>query len=358
MKKIMALTVAAIMMLSLAACGSPEEVQPEEQVDYEIAMVTEAGLIMNGGYSEVAWNTISSFGEKKGVSHKYYKAAEASEDAYRQVIDNAVDGGAKLVVADGYLFSQVVYEKQKEYPDVKFVLIDAAPMDEESGEVKVAKNTVEVAFASEQAGYLAGYAAVKEGMSSLGYLGDSKVPLAMDYGYGFLQGADKAAGELGRSVNVAYRYSNSKEDSEAVRSIAKQWYEGDTEVIFACGNKVEFPVIEAAEMTNKKVIGYETDKSRMSDTVVTSAVKEIGTALESVLDQYEDDKFPGGTTIEYTIENNGVRLEMDNAKLENFSKSDYNDIVKKMKNGDISIKKYDSGDIASLGLSHVKVTEQ
>ena len=65
MKKIMALTVAAIMMLSLAACGSPEEVQPEEQVDYEIAMVTEAGLIMNGGYSEVAWNTISSFGEKK-----------------------------------------------------------------------------------------------------------------------------------------------------------------------------------------------------------------------------------------------------------------------------------------------------
>ena len=58
MKKIMALTVAAIMMLSLAACGSPEEVQPEEQVDYEIAMVTEAGLIMNGGYSEVAWNTM------------------------------------------------------------------------------------------------------------------------------------------------------------------------------------------------------------------------------------------------------------------------------------------------------------
>ena len=127
----------------------------------------------------------------------------------------------------------------------------------------------------------------------------------MDYGYGFLQGVDKAAGELGRSVNVAYHYSNSKEDPEAVRSIAKQWYEGGTEVIFACDNKVELPVIEVAEMTNKKVIGYETDKNRMSDTGVTSAVKEIGTALEGVLDQYEDDKFPGGTTIEYTIENNG-----------------------------------------------------
>ena len=65
MKKLLALAVAAIMILSLAACGSPEEVQPEEQVDYEIAMVTETGLIMNGGYSKVAWDTISSFGEKK-----------------------------------------------------------------------------------------------------------------------------------------------------------------------------------------------------------------------------------------------------------------------------------------------------
>ncbi len=358
MKKLLALAVAAIMILSLAACGSPEEVQPEEQVDYEIAMVTEIGLIMNGGYSKVAWDTISSFGEKKGVSHKYYKAAEASEDAYRQVIDNAVAGGAKLVVADGYLFSQVVYEKQKEYPDVKFVLIDAAPMDEESGDVKVTKNTVEVTFASEQAGYLAGYAAVKDGMTNLGYLGDSKVPLAIDYGYGFLQGADKAAGEMGKTVNISYRYSNSKEDSDAVRTAAQQWYDGGIEVIFACGNKVELPVIEAAEMTDKKVIGYETDKSQMSDTVVTSAGKDISKALESVLDQYEDDKFPGGTTVEYNAGNDGVWLEMDNAKLTNFSKSDYNGIVKELKNGDITVKKYDSGDIASLGLTHVKVTEQ
>lgn len=358
MKKLLALAVAMIMTLSLAACGSPEEVQPEEQVDYEIAMVTEAGLIMNGGYSEVAWDTISSFGEKKGVSHKYYKAAEASEDAYRQVIDNAVAGGAKLVVADGYLFSQVVYEKQKEYPDVKFVLIDAAPMDEESGDVKVARNTVEVTFASEQAGYLAGYAAVKDGMTNLGYMGDTKMALDIDYGYGFLQGADKAAGEMGKTVNVSYRYSNSKEDSEAVNAVAKQWYDGGIEAIFACGNKVELPVIEAAEMTDKKVIGYETDKSKMSDTVVTSAGKDIAMALESILDQYEDDEFPGGKTIAYNIENDGVWLEMDNSRLTKFSKSDYSGIVKELKSGDITVKKHDAGDITSLGLTHVKVTEQ
>ena len=358
MKKLLALATTLIMLLSLAACGSPEEVQPEEEVDYEIAMVTEARLIMNGGYSEVAWDTISSFGEKNGISHKYYKAAEASEDAYSQAIDDAVSGGAKLVVADGYMFSQVVYDKQKEYPDVKFVLIDAAPTDDESGKIKVADNTVEITFASEEAGYLAGYAAVKEGMASLGFIADSKAPIDMDYGYGFIQGANKAAADAGSTIKVLYHYSGSDEDSEAIKSFAKKWYDADTDAIFACGSRVELPVIEAAEMTDKKVIGSETDKSKMSDTVIVSAVKNIGEGLKEVLDQYQDDKFPGGKTVKYDIKNNGIQLEMDNARLENFSKSDYSSIAKKMKNGDITVEKHDSGDIKSLSLRHVKVIEK
>ena len=81
-KKIMVLLVCVITAAAFTGCGGPEEEQPEEQIDYEIALVTDAGLIMNGGYSEVAWNTISDFGASEGVLHKYYKAAEATEDAY------------------------------------------------------------------------------------------------------------------------------------------------------------------------------------------------------------------------------------------------------------------------------------
>ena len=50
-----------------------------------------------------------------------------------EAISNAVDQGAKVIIADGYSFEDVVYNAQKEYPDVNFILIDAEPVDGESG---------------------------------------------------------------------------------------------------------------------------------------------------------------------------------------------------------------------------------
>ena len=66
-------TISSIPVSYTHLCGAPEEEQPEEQIDYDIAMVTDAGMIMDGGYSEVAWTAISKFGSEKGVSHTYYQ---------------------------------------------------------------------------------------------------------------------------------------------------------------------------------------------------------------------------------------------------------------------------------------------
>ena len=358
MRKFLALLAAAVLVFAFAACGAPEEEQPEEQIDYEIALVTDAGLIMDGGYSEVAWNAISEFGASEGVSHKYYKAAEATEEAYMATIDNAVSRGAKVIVADGDSFSSAVYKAQETYKDVKFVLIDAEPMNEETGKSKIDKNTTIIEFASEQAGFLAGYGAVKDGFTQLGFMGAAKTPSMMDYGYGFLQGADRAAQENGVNVNVNYHYCSKKEDRTAILDRATAWYNAGTEVIFACGTQLELPVIESAELTDKKVIAFETDKSGMSDTVVTSAVKDIDTALETILKQYKDDEFPGGTTVKYNAANEGIWLELENGKLENLSKGVYEEAYDELANNNAAVKRYNSGDIASLGLANVAVSEQ
>lgn len=356
-RKLMSIAAALAMVFTLAACGSNEEVPPEEQIDYEIALITDSGLVMNGGYSEVAWNTVSSFGASEGISHKYYKAAEVSDDAYKQAIDDAAQGGAKLIITDGCEFSQVIFEKQKQYEDIKFVIIDTAPVDAESGKTKIGKNTAEIMFASEQAGYLAGYAAVKDGMTQLGFMGDGKKALTMDYLYGFLQGADKAAREQGVSVNVKYHYSNKDTDNDQILKKSGEWYDAGTEAIFACGSAVEQPVIESAELLDRKVIVCETEKSMMSDTIVVSAVKDIEAALNEVLKQYGDDKFPGGQSTVYDVANGGVTLDIEKSRLTNLDKSDYKDIIKALSSGDIKVKKHDAGSIGNIGLSNVSVKE-
>lgn len=357
MKKILILLLSMVMIFVMAGCGAPEEEQPEEQIDYEIAMVTDAGMIMDGGYSEVAWTAISRFGAEEGVSHKYYKASEASEAAYKAAIDNAVAKGAKIIAADGYAFEDVVYNAQKEYEDVKFILIDAEPVDQESGESQIGDNTAVVSFASEQAGYLAGYSAVKDGKTQLGFMGSAKNPTVMDYGYGFLQGAEAASQEDGVSVNVNYHYGTGDDDRDSVLEMTSQWYQNGTEAVFACGRQVEQPVIEAAELNDKKVIAAETDKSQMSDTVMTSAVKDITGVLEELLKQYKDDEFPGGSAAYHNAENEGIWLDMENSRFSTFSEDEYEAVFDKLKDGSLTVKKYDSGDIQSLGLSNVSVSE-
>ena len=58
----------------LSGCANEEEALPEENVQYEIALVTDDSLVMDGGHSETAWNAITEFGGTHGISHKYYKA--------------------------------------------------------------------------------------------------------------------------------------------------------------------------------------------------------------------------------------------------------------------------------------------
>ena len=355
MKKFLSIIGVLVMIMSLASCGSPTEEQPEEQVDYEIAMVTDSRMIMDGGYSEAAWTAVSEFGAENGISHKYYKASEASNEAYSAAIDNAVSNGAKVIVADGYSFEHVVYHAQEKYPDVKFVLIDAEPVDSETGETDIAENTVTVMFASEQAGYMAGYSAVKEGMSELGFFGSAEQSAILDYGYGFLQGAEDANEGSNSEVNVRFHCCDEDDDRDDVLAKSTDWYEDGTQVVFACGAYIEQPVIEAAELTGEKVIGYETDKSGMSDTVMTSAVKDISTALKAVLELYNDDKFPGGEIVHYNAENEGLWLEMDNARFENFAESDYEDMYEMLADGSIEVENYDGEDISRLDFDNIDV---
>ncbi len=358
MRKLLALFASLIMILALVGCGSPEEEQPEEQIDYEIALVTDAGLIMDGGYSEVAWTAISEFGATQGISHKYYKASEATEESYRSAIDDAVEKGAKVIVADGYSFEEVIYNAQKEHKDVKFILIDAEPINTETGKAVIAENTVAIMFSSEEAGYMAGYAAVENGASQLGFIGDVEKAEMEDYGYGFVQGANASASNNGVFVNIKYHYCNEVGDDEAIQKKVSEWYEDGTEVVFACGPQVERPVIQVAELNDEKVILCETDKSKMSDTVVASVVKDIAGVIELALNQYKSNKFPGGEVVEFDTSTDSIWIDMETSRFTDFNEGDYKDLQRKLSDKTVEVKGHDWGKISDLELYNVKIINE
>ena len=161
------------------------------------------------------------------------------------------------------------------------------------------------------------------------FIGGMAVPAVIKYGYGYIQGAEYAADELGLQpgdIEVKYTYVGNFEASPENQTLAASWYQGGTEIIFSCGGPVGFSVMAAAEQYDTKVIGVDSDQSADSETVITSAMKMLKNSVYQMLDLFYTDKFPGGETTLLDVTSDGVGLAMENARFTKFTQSDYDSI--------------------------------
>lgn len=324
---------------------------------YELALVTDLGTIDDKSFNQGAWEGMKKYAEENGISYKYYQPQEGTTDSYVETIGLAVEGGAKLVVCPGFLFEEPVFIVQDQYPDVHFILLDGEPHNGDYSEFKTNDTVMPILFQEDQAGYLAGYAAVKDGMTKLGFMGGMAVPAVIRYGYGFVQGADAAAKELGVNVEVMYNYTGAFAATPEAQAMAASWYQNGTEVVFGCGGAVGNSVMAAAEEAGTKVIGVDVDQSSESDTVITSAMKMLSNSVYDGVKAFYDGSFPGGQTSVFTAENDGVGLPMETSKFESFTQADYDALFADMKAGKITINNNtEDSTTADLTLSNTKVS--
>ncbi len=318
--------------------------QDNKQSDgYELALITDVGTIDDKSFNQGSWEGLEKYATEHNITHKYYKPSEKSTEACLSAIDLAIKGGAKVVVTPGFLFESPVYEAQTKYPDTKFVILDAAPMTKNEKDEYVAdikENVMSILYAEEQAGYLAGYAAVTEGYRQLGFMGGIAVPAVVRFGYGFIQGVDAAAKEAGLKkdeVTVKYTYVGNFDSSPENQTKAASWFNEGTECIFACGGGVGNSVMKAAETAGKVVIGVDVDQSGESETVITSAMKNLGESVYKAIDSYYNNKFDGGKSTILDAAQDGVMLPMSTSKFKVFTQEKYDELYKGMVDGTIKV---------------------
>jgi basic membrane protein A len=252
----------------------------------EIAFLTD-GSVEDGAYNEAIYNGVRMYALGAGTSFSYYHAEPDKPESYQETIQRAVEDNAGLIVCAGDVFGEAVGALQEIYPQTSFLLVDAVPHDGDREEIPIAENVHCVLFHEEQAGYLAGYMAVWEGYRNLGFIGGREEPAVLRYGYGYLQGINAAAKDLSLTdVAVNYWYADTYAADNAVREKADFWYGNGTQIIFACGGGLYESVLEAAENRDGLMIGVDVDQCRISDRVLTSAVKNIGSAVTDALDEY------------------------------------------------------------------------
>ena len=341
-RKHLAATLAIMVMFGLlAGCGGASSGGASGK---ELALITDLGTIDDKSFNQGAWEGLKQYAEEKNKTYAYYQPTEQSTTAYLDAIELAVKGGAKVIVTPGFLFEEPVYLAQDQYTDIKFILLDGSPNDGDwsggSPNYKTANNTVGVSYAEHQSGFLAGYAAVKDGYHNLGFMGGMAVPAVKRFGYGFIQGAEYAGKELALgagAIKIKYFYTGAFAATPEAQAMANAWYSDGVEAIFACGGAVGNSVMAAAESTGNVVIGVDVDQSSESSTVITSAMKELAVSVYDCVDDYYNNRFPGGKDIVFAAKNDGVGLPMATSKFKSFSKSDYDAIYAKLASDSVDI---------------------
>lgn len=321
------------------------EANPSSSADgYELALVTDVGNIDDGSFNQGTWEGLIEFAEANNKTYSYYRPSEDSDEARMETMKTAIENGAKVVVLPGYLFETAVYEMQEQYPEVQFLLIDGEPHSADYSIYVTEKNVQCILYKEEQAGYVAGYAIVKDGFTELGFLGGMEIPAVQRYGYGFLQGVDAAAEELGVDVNVKYWYSQSFVANDEIMTKMSSWFTEGTEVVFACGGKIWLSANAAAEANNGKLIGVDVDQAGDSDLIITSAMKYLGHSVVTALtDLYANDGvWPdavAGQTSTFGAAEDMVGLPTadDSWRFTTFTVDEYNTVMTGIKDGSIEV---------------------
>lgn len=370
-RKIMAVLLAAAMTGSLAGCGSTQNKNAADASEekMKVAMVTDSGDITDQSFNQMTYEACKAWGKENDIEFNYYKPQSDSDEARTASVDQAVADGANVIVLSGYVFASTVIDESDLYPEVKFLALDVSAGDIcEKGigegydynpdhynvtDYYNEDNVYCCTYQEELSGFMAGYAAVMLGYRHLGFLGGMSVPAVNRYGYGYVQGADAAAKELGITdeVQVEYVCGGQFYGDADITAYMDTWYGSKVvEVVFACGGGIYTSAAEAAVKTGGKVIGVDSDQSATIDDykeglTVTSAMKGLQVTIDDVLDAILDnewDKYVG------KIENLGmespdpaenyVQLPEETTQWDGtFTKEDYQKLVQRMYNGEYEV---------------------
>lgn len=367
MKKLIALLLCLSLLVSLAACGRGGQTTetaaftvPLDDASYvyqaaddavplpggaSIALAADAAGIESGP-DALLWQGIQTFAANFGYTAQsclYGEGASlaTAEDALRA----AAQSGAALVVCRGEAMAKALFNIQANYPNVHYLLFDDEPHSEDYASYATEASVHCVLFREEQAGYLAGYAAVAEGYTALGFVGRDELPGIVRYCTGFLQGANAAAERQGQNVTLRVWYTGDIGDPAVATQRMIDWFNGGTGLILADGDALMQSALEAVNQTGAKAFATGWDQNALGERVLGSAIQCYNAAVQRQLYKF----FSGNSTwsqqdagqterLGYT--DGSVALAGSAWRFNNFTQNDYERLYEQLRNSELEVEAY------------------
>lgn len=366
MKKLIALFLSLVMLGSLSACMPQGETQetdafsaPIDDASYVYQAADDATPLPGGavvalvadsqgleaGAEALLWKGIQTFASNFGYAAQSFTYDAGNVEAAQAALQEAAQSGAALIVCRGEEMARALFQVQANYPGVQYLLFDAEPHNDDYTVYTTEPSVHCVLFQEEQAGYLAGYASVTEGYTTLGFVGNDEVPDVVRYCTGFLQGAEEAAEQQGEEVTLKVWYTGNIEDDDLVTSRLIEWYNNGTGLILANGGNLVQDTVNAANQTGGRAFATDWDQNALGERVLGSAVKCYNGAVQRQLYAF----FSGngawgqdaaGQTEKIGFTDGSVALAGSTWRFSHFSQRDYENLYEQLRNSDLKVEAY------------------
>lgn len=284
----------AFATIGMVGCSSKED----KSDNLKVTLVLSEGGVNDQSFNQSAWEGALKAKENLDIDVSYLESKQVSD--YTTNIENAIDQDSDLIIGVGFQLGDAIKEASENYPDQKFAIVDNT-YDE------IPSNLTPILFDEKQAGYSVGVVASELSKTkTVGFVGGMDIPSCSN----FLVGFEKAIKDEGKDIKVLSQYANSFTDASKGKAISQQMISEGADILFMAGGGVNNGVLEVAREQGKKVIGVDMPSHHLApDTVITSALKNVGTGVELTIKALKQDALVGGEPIYYNISNKGVGFE-------------------------------------------------
>jgi basic membrane protein A len=276
----------------------------------KVGLVTDTGGVNDQAFNQLAWGGLQKAAQEMGFQAKFLESGQPTD--YEMNIDALAAEGYNVIITVGASMGDATAVKAKQYPDIKFAIIDNAYA------ISGLANVTSLMFAEDQVGFLAGVLA--GGMSRSGFVcsvSSLRTPASERYMKSFFGGASWQAGPEMKFMNNFINTETTEEnvpsfiDSTQGKETALDLIGEGCDMIFGIGGDAVKGALLAAKENNLPAVGADVDQyntdPEVQSALISSAMKNVDVAVYNYLKSVTDGSVKAGVNTA-TLQNGGVGL--------------------------------------------------
>jgi basic membrane protein A and related proteins len=268
--------------------------------NFKVGVVTDIGGLNDHGFNHLAYEGLLRAEQQLHITGRVLTSSSGAD--YTPNLTTLAQQGYNLVVPVGFLMADATDAVAKQFPNVKFAMVDSDATAEKGDP----KNIEGLLFQEEQAGYLAGYLAglysKEHNYKTVSTVGGQSIPPVDHYIAGFQAGAKKAD----PGIQTLNGYSQDFVDQSKCKQIALNQIQQGSKVVFQVAGACGLGALSAAQQQGVQGIGVDADQAYLGSYILTSAEKKVDVAVFNAIKSLLAGKFAAGADVTNNIANGGI----------------------------------------------------